>query len=234
MCRPKHIDEFATGLTREIILAGTTVQYASTATQRSEVASNMTITADEIKQAVRTLKQNNAQKITEMIDPSNGVGTQPVDAAFIAFVPEHQLRPQGPHRLHPRRAVRQRKALPGESGALDEVRFIESTNSKVFEGAGASSIDVYGTLIIGQEYYAQSRVAGEALRNIIKPLGSAGSADPLDQRQTSGWRMYVQVTQQVAEVLMESQQQTRRAIENYFAMDGNGVSAAMRSKSVTS
>lgn len=57
-------------LTREIILAGTTVQYASTATQRSEVASNMTITADEIKQAVRTLKQNNAQKITEMIDPS--------------------------------------------------------------------------------------------------------------------------------------------------------------------
>jgi hypothetical protein len=46
--------------------------------------------------------------------------------------------------------------------------------------------------------------------------------------------MYVQVTQQVAEVLMESQQQTRRAIENYFAMDGNGVSAAMRSKSVTS
>jgi len=38
--RPKHIDEFATGLTREIILAGTKVQYASTATQRSEVASN--------------------------------------------------------------------------------------------------------------------------------------------------------------------------------------------------
>jgi len=42
--------------------------------------------------------------------------------------------------------------------------------------------------------------------------------------------MYVHVPQQVAEVIMESQQQTRQAIENYFAMDGNGVSDAMRNK----
>ena len=24
--------------------------------------------------------------------------------------------------------------------------------------------------------------------NIVKPLGSAGSSDPLDQRETSGWK----------------------------------------------
>lgn len=41
-------------LTRDVILAGTTVQYASTATQRSEVSSAMTMTAAEIKEAVRT------------------------------------------------------------------------------------------------------------------------------------------------------------------------------------
>jgi N4-gp56 family major capsid protein len=176
-------------LTREVILAGTTVQYASTATQRSEVASNMTITADEIKQAVRTLKQNNAQKITETIDPSTGIGTQPVDAAFIAFVhPNTSYDLKGLTGFIRVEQYGQRKALPGEIGALDEVRFIESTNAKFFSGAGASSIDVYGTLVIGQEFYAQSRIAGEALRNIIKPLGSAGSADPLDQRQTSGWK----------------------------------------------
>jgi len=28
----------------------------------------------------------------------------------------------------------------------------------------------------------------EALRQIFKPLGSAGSADPLEQRQTVGWK----------------------------------------------
>ena len=31
-------------------------------------------------------------------------------------------------------------------------------------------------------------ISGEAMKNIVKPLGSAGTADPLDQRSTSGWK----------------------------------------------
>jgi N4-gp56 family major capsid protein len=182
-------------LTRETIMAGTTIQYASTATDRDEVTSSMKISADEIKQAVRTLKQNNADKITQMIDPSNGNNTSPVDAAYIAFVhPNTTYDLKGLTGFIRVEQYGQRKALPGEIGALDEVRFIESTNSKVFTGEGDSGIDVYGTLIIGADYYAQSRVSGEAMKNIIKPLGSAGSADPLDQRQTSGWKATHAVT----------------------------------------
>lgn len=176
-------------LTREIILAGTTVQYASSATARNEITSAMKITKNEIKEAVRTLKNANAMKITQMIDPSDGFNTSPVDAAFIAFVTPgttYDLKDiPGFIRVE---EYGQKKALPNEVGALDEVRFIESTNSKVFEGEGAGSIDVHGTLVMGAEYYAQTRIGGEALRNIIKPLGSAGAADPLDQRQTSGWK----------------------------------------------
>jgi len=47
---------------------------------------------------------------------------------------------------------------------------------------------VYGTLIFGKNAYAQTRISGESLKNIVKPLGSAGSADALDQRSTSGWK----------------------------------------------
>ena len=36
--------------------------------------------------------------------------------------------------------------------------------------------------------YGMTRISGAAIKNIIKPLGSGGSADPLDQRQTSGWK----------------------------------------------
>jgi N4-gp56 family major capsid protein len=182
-------------LTRDVIMAGTTIQYASTATDRDEVTSSMKISADEIKQAVRTLKQNNADKITQMIDPSNGNNTSPVDAAYIAFVhPNTTYDLKGLTGFIRVEQYGQRKALPGEIGALDEVRFIESTNAKVFTGEGDSGIDVYGTLVIGADYYAQSRVSGEAMKNIIKPLGSAGSADPLDQRQTSGWKATHAVT----------------------------------------
>ena len=78
--------------------------------------------------------------------------------------------------------------MEGEVGALDEVRFVESTNAYVESSAGSGSIDVYHTLILGAEAYGISRISGEAMRNIVKALGSAGSADPLDQRQTSGWK----------------------------------------------
>jgi hypothetical protein len=64
------------------------------------------------------------------------------------------------------------------------VRFIESTNAKVFTGGGSSGADVYATMVIGADFYTQTRIAGEAMKIIIKPLGSAGSADPLDQRSS--------------------------------------------------
>jgi N4-gp56 family major capsid protein len=176
-------------LTRDVIVAGTTIQYASTAAARTDVTAAMKLTLAEIQEAVRTLKQNNADKITEMIDPSDNVGTLPVNACFIGFV-----HPNGSYDLKNATGfvkVEQygtQKALPGEIGSLDEVRFIESTNAKVFTGGGSGGADVYATMIIGADFYAQTRIAGEAMKNIIKPLGSGGSMDPLDQRQTSGWK----------------------------------------------
>jgi N4-gp56 family major capsid protein len=175
-------------LTRDVIIAGTTIQYASTATQRTEITAAMKLTIGEIQEAVRTLKNNNADKITEVIDPSDGVGTMPVNAAYIGFVhPNASYDLKNATGFVPVEKYGQRVALPGEVGSLDEVRFIESTNAKYYP-LGGSSVDAYATLIIGKDYYAQTRIAGEAMKNIIKPLGSAGSADPLDQRQTSGWK----------------------------------------------
>lgn len=176
-------------LTRTVLAAGTTIQYASTASSTGTVTSSMKLTKAEIQEAVRTLKQNNAKKITQMIDSSDGFNTSPVDACFVAFV--------HPNTVYDLKNIAgfirveeygQKKAMPGEVGALDEVRFIESTNAYVNSGAGAGSIDVYGTIIVGADAYGVSRIAGSAMKNIIKPLGSAGSADPLDQRQTSGWK----------------------------------------------
>jgi N4-gp56 family major capsid protein len=176
-------------LTRDVIVAGTTVQYASTAVSRVTVAATMKLTLAEIQEAVRTLKQNNADKITEMIDPSDGVGTMPVNACYIGFVhPNASYDLKGVTGFVKVEQYGTQKALPGEIGSLDEVRFIESTNAKVFTAAGASSADVYATMIIGADFYAQTRIAGEAMKNIIKPLGSGGSSDPLDQRQTTGWK----------------------------------------------
>jgi len=56
------------------------------------------------------------------------------------------------------------------------------------DGAGNLGVDVYSTLIIGDDAYGVTKVANGGLQHIVKPLGSGGTSDPLDQRSTIGWK----------------------------------------------
>jgi N4-gp56 family major capsid protein len=78
--------------------------------------------------------------------------------------------------------------MEDEVGAIAGVRFIETTNAKVKAASGADGNDVHCTIVFAKNAYAQSRISGLALQNIVKPIGSGGSEDPLDQRGTSGWK----------------------------------------------
>ena len=63
---------------------------------------------------------------------------------------------------------------------------------------GANGRDVYSTLILGADAYGITEVTGGGLQHIVKQLGSAGTADPLNQRATAGWK-----AMKVAERLVE-------------------------------
>lgn len=54
--------------------------------------------------------------------------------------------------------------------------------------AGLGGCDVYATLIIGDNAYGTTEISGGGLTHIIKQLGSAGTADPLNQRASAGWK----------------------------------------------
>lgn len=54
--------------------------------------------------------------------------------------------------------------------------------------AGAKGRDVYATLIIGENAYGTTEISGGGLEHIVKQLGSAGAADPLNQRGSAGWK----------------------------------------------
>lgn len=182
-------------LCRDIMNAGTGAIYAGSGnTQTSDVAAGDVIALANLDSAIANLKANNAKKITRQLDASTGYNTSPIKAAFISIV-------------HPKIAVKirtlavaasmwtpvekyasQAGVIEGEIGSYDEIRFVETNNAKIKTGEGDGSIDVYCTLVFGANAYGISRISGEALKNIVKPLGSAGSADPLDQRATSGWK----------------------------------------------
>jgi len=54
--------------------------------------------------------------------------------------------------------------------------------------AGAANTAVYGTIFMGKDGYGIVEPSAESLEVIVKQRGSAGTADPLDQRSTIGWK----------------------------------------------
>jgi len=178
-------------LCKAVVIAGASEQFASTATAVNEITSAMKMTREEIKEGVRTLRSNNAKPITSMIDPSTGYNTVPVGASFVMIVSEDTLYDiedaagWTPVEKYPNKS----DVMPDEKGSIAGVRVLMSTNAYVESAAGADSQDVHGSLIIAQNAYAQTRISGMTLQNIVKPLGSAGTADPLNQRTTSGWKL---------------------------------------------
>ena len=70
----------------------------------------------------------------------------------------------------------------GEIGRIAGVRFVETTEAKIFTGG------VYSTLVLADNAYGVTDVEGGGLQHIVKQLGSAGTADPLNQRASVGWK----------------------------------------------
>lgn len=54
--------------------------------------------------------------------------------------------------------------------------------------AGAKGRSVYATLFLAENAYGITEITGGGLQHIVKQLGSGGTADPLNQRATCGWK----------------------------------------------
>lgn len=84
------------------------------------------------------------------------------------------------------------------SMTLDE-NITASDNAVIYPGEGGKGgRDVYSTLILGADAYGVTELEGGGLQHIVKQLGSSGTADPLNQRATAGWKLT-----KVAERLVE-------------------------------
>lgn len=162
---------------RDILVAGTNVQYAAGRVSRITVAAGDNMTVTEIRKAVRAMKRNKVKTLdggdyVAIVEPGTTYDLQS-DTKWEAAA----------------QYAGSKQIFSGEIGKLYGVRFVETPLAKKFAGAGAAGVDVYATLIIGKDAYGITDIAGSgAVQNIIKPHGSSGTADPLNQRATSGWK----------------------------------------------
>ena len=180
-------------LVRTILEAGTTIQYASSSTSTATVAAGQILNGAEVREAVRTLHSNSAKHITRQINPGTGFNSSPILAAFVGIISEDthfDLKSDADWVPVSEYADSAAVLGPFEVGKLDEIRFVlAGANASVSAAGGAGSIDVHRTIILAQEAYAISRISGEAAEVIVKALGSSGTADPLNQRSTMGWKI---------------------------------------------
>ena len=168
-------------ITREVLNGGSNVQYAEgQVTARNslvggQASGNHYLTVDAVRRAVRFLKVMNAPKIN-----GNYVGIIHPDVSYDLM--------SDPKWVNVKTYSDPDGIYEGEIGKIEGVRFVETSEAKVFEGAGASGVDVYSTLILGADAYGVTEITGGGLEHIVKQLGSAGTADPLNQRATAGWK----------------------------------------------
>ena len=168
-------------ITREVLNGGTVVQYAEgQVTARNQLKytdaeNNHNLTVAAVKKAVRFLEGQDAPKI-------NGYYV-----GIIHPYTKYDLM-NDPEWKRPHEYKDTVNLYNGEIGELYGVRFVQSTRAKKFEGAGANGADVYSTLILGDDAYGTTEITGGGLQHIVKQHGSAGTADPLNQRATCGWK----------------------------------------------
>lgn len=183
-------------ITRNVLQSGTNVWYApghSASGAEVEVLSRdsldetATLTVDLVKKVAAQLKAVNAPKINGdyvcIIHP------------YVAYDLMSDPAWEDMHKY-----TTPENQYAGEIGRIAGVRFVETSEAKVYTGADCpESLAVFGCLFFGQNAYGVTEVTGGGLQTIIKQLGSAGTSDPLDQRSTVGWKAI-----KTAEILMQA------------------------------
>lgn len=163
-------------IVRDELATCTNVIYANGKTARNALTAADKLTSVELRKAVRQLKKAHAQKFggyyIAICGPDTVFDLQD-DEAFVK-VSAYQDK---------------ENIYTGEVGRLFGCRIVETTESKIFEGAGSGGADVASIIVLGQYAYGYTSWKGANPRIIVKPAGSAGVADPLDQVSSIGWKM---------------------------------------------
>lgn len=182
------------------ISKSTNVYFAGGATTRAglESATTKNLTGDDIKKLVRKLKNANAKRFSDgfyhmIVDPDIAYDLMS-DSAWVDV--SKYARPE--------------QMVKGELGKMHGMKFYETTNLNVVDSSDTaqSKISVHQAYAYGKGAYSCVNLENGAGKPeiIVKPNGSAGTSDPLNQRATAGWKsaFTAVITQPLALVRVET------------------------------
>ena len=172
-------------IVRDVLVGGTNVIYApkigeggaeTPVTSRATLDATCQLTSDLIARAATQLKAMNAD---------------PIGTSFVGIIHPYvayDLR-RDPDWIDVHKYAQPDEIYNGEIGTLHGVRFVETSEAKIWKGTGCpAGLAVFSTLILGAHAYGSTEIEGGGLEHIVKQLGYGD--DPLNQRASVGWKAH--------------------------------------------
>lgn len=172
-------------IVRDVLAGGTNVIYApkigeggaeTAVTNRATLDATCQLTSDLIARAATQLKAMNAD---------------PIGTSFVGIIHPYvayDLR-RDPDWIDVHKYAQPDEIYNGEIGTLHGVRFVETSEAKIWKGTGCpTGLAVFSTLILGAHAYGSTEIEGGGLEHIVKQLGYGD--DPLNQRASVGWKAH--------------------------------------------
>ena len=162
---------------RDILHSGTNVTYCPKVADGVETAVTSRATLDNTCQLTVKVIQQVVAKLRGQNAPTIGGKYVAIIHPYVAY---DLMR--DPEWIDAHKYANPTNLYEGEIGEIAGVRFVQSTEAKIYENG------VFGTLFLGEGAYGVTEITGGGLQTIVKQKGSAGTADPLDQRSSVGWK----------------------------------------------
>lgn len=164
-------------MVREKALVGATAQLAASSSALTDVGTTDTLSASEVRKAVRTLKANKAMRYAD----GYFIGKTSPYASYdlmgdTTWVNSHTYKDG-------------ENLYKGELGKLHGVRFLETTNWKETANGGTSNADIIHSFIHGKNAFGVTDLDGDAKKIYVKTPGESDTSNPLDRYYTVGWAM---------------------------------------------
>lgn len=163
---------------RNVLQSGTNVTYCP------KVADDGTETAVTARSALDNTAQLTVKVIQQVVAKLRAQNAPTIGGKYVAIIHPYVAYDlmRDPEWIDAHKYTNVTNLYEGEIGEIAGVRFVQTTEAKIYDGG------VFGTLIFGEGAYGVTEISGGGLETIVKQKGSAGTADPLDQRSSVGWK----------------------------------------------
>ena len=163
---------------RDVLNSGTNVTYCP------KIGADGTETAVTSRAALDDTCKLTVKTIQMVVAKLRGQNAPTINGKYVAIAHPYTMFElmRDPEWIEAHKYANPTNLYEGEVGEIAGVRFVTSTEAKVFEGG------VFSTIFLGEGAYGVTEITGGGLETIVKQKGSAGTADPLDQRSSVGWK----------------------------------------------